>query len=635
MISTQFYKKVKIISIFVYFYLIFSVLFRIILWFLFSESKSIVIFFKTLFFGFVSDISAALLIFFIPFIFLNFFFQRIISKKKISHFLHLLFIFIYPAVQIFLFFTEYFFFEEFNSRFNAVAVDYLIYPTEVFVNIWQSYNVLSIIFICLIFGLPFSIFIYRKIKKFEYSEPNNKFKDNLFFVLIYVFILFISYIISPFKGISFSDNRIINEIGKNGINSFIYAAYSHSLDYYHFYKTIEKDEAHIIARKLLEQDNIQFTNNEKIIIERNIIANGKMKKLNVIYFIVESFGSEFWGVLGRKESLTPYMDKLSNEGILFSNIYSIGNRTVRGLEGVLSGVPPLPSESIVKLKFSDTTKTIAQIFKEYGYKTIFIYGGRGIFDNMKPFAMRYGFDSFIEQKDFKNPRFKTIWGVCDQDIYKMALNKFSELDNNGDRFFSVVLSVSNHKPYTYPTGAISENPLEKKRKNAVKYTDYALGEFFEKAKKMPFYKNTLFVIIADHGARVYGKQEIPIKSYEIPLLIIGPGIKHAVNKTLGSSIDVSPTVLDILNFNYKSSFWGRSLLDNKIKYRWLPINHNRNVGFFDGNKMVVLDLNKISYFYLFNNGNLEKINNTNNDEIEKKAISVFQTAWDIYQNGLK
>jgi phosphoglycerol transferase MdoB-like AlkP superfamily enzyme len=141
------------------------------------------------------------------------------------------------------------------------------------------------------------------------------------------------------------------------------------------------------------------------------------------------------------------MDRLaSEEGLLFTNIYASGNRTVRGFEGVLSSFPPLPGDSIVKRDRSQNVETIARILKRDGYQTIFLYGGRGLFDGMRSYALNNGYDRFIEQKHFEHPTFKTIWGVCDEDTFQRAIEEFRALSATGKPFCGTILSVSNHKP---------------------------------------------------------------------------------------------------------------------------------------------------------------------------------------------
>ena len=215
--------------------------------------------------------------------------------------------------------------------------------------------------------------------------------------------------------------------------------------------------------------NAQFVEDGQSI-RRLVPGDTNAPRLNVIIFLEESLGSEFWGCLGRTNSLTPEMDKLATtEGMLFTNIYASGNRTVRGFEGVLSSFPPLPGDSIVKRDHSDNVESIARVLKRDGYNTLFLYGGRGLFDGMKSFTTSNGYDRFIEQKHFTKPAFTTIWGVCDEDIFKRALEEFRELSRQDKPFLGTILSVSNHKPYTYPVGRIPENPNDRRRENAVKY----------------------------------------------------------------------------------------------------------------------------------------------------------------------
>jgi phosphoglycerol transferase MdoB-like AlkP superfamily enzyme len=232
------------------------------------------------------------------------------------------------------------------------------------------------------------------------------------------------------------------------------------------------------------------------------------------------------------------------------------------MEGVLSSFPSLPGDSIVKRDRSDNVETLARVLKRDGYSTVFLYGGRGIFDGMRSYAVRNGYERFIEQKHFADPTFTTAWGVCDEDLFARCIEEFRALNNDGEPFFGTVLSVSNHRPYTYPKGRIPEDPDKQWRTHAVKYSDYSLGQFFKAAKKEAFWTNTIFAVIADHGARVYGKQSIPIHSYEIPLLIAGPAVINEPRRIgqLGCSLDVGPTLLGLIGRPYETMFFGRDLL---------------------------------------------------------------------------
>ncbi len=557
---------------------------------------------------------------------------------------------VFWSAQVFLLFVEYFFFEEFRSRFNTVAVDYLQYPKEVFVNIWDSYHVGVVIGVCVLLSLGW-VLVARKLFRRMWDNPfppATRLQNTAAAVALVLFLLplvltagtLTGVTRSPLrlKGAHFSADRTLNEIGNNGDISFFSAAWTHNLEYGAFYKTMARDEAYRRARQLLTRPGSEFAENGNSI-RRRVAGDPDRPRLNIVIFLDESFGSEFWGCLGRTNTLTPEMDKLAaEEGTLFTNIYASGNRTVRGMEGVLSSFPPLPGESIVKRDLSDNVETLARVLKRDGYSTVFLYGGRGVFDGMRSFALRNGYDRFIEQKHFEHPAFTTIWGVCDEDLYRRSIDEFRDIAKSGQPFFATILSVSNHKPYTYPAGRIPENPEERSRENAVKYSDFALGEFFRAARKEPFWTNTIFAVIADHGARVYGEQSIPIHSYEIPLLLAGPAVVKQPSRVgvLGCSLDVSPTLLGLLGRPYETLFMGQDLLKLPPEQGRALLNHNRDIGLLARNRLVVLGLMKTSEFYQGDPKRTEvvplKQPSASDRSLEEDAIALFQVADDLYMH---
>jgi len=534
-------------------------------------------------------------------------------------------------VEVFLLFVEYFFFDEFKSRFNTVAIDYLMYPHEVFVNIYDSYPIVWVIALSVIIG-GLMYFTARRFAIYTFNPVSGAQRGlSLIGGIIIAGGLVMSTHLTEAK---FSTERTLNEIANNGAVSFLTAAWSRNLDYDAFYKTMDKSEAFARTRDLLQESGAKFTDDPNSL-RKTISGDDKLPRLNVVIFLEESLGSEFWGSLGRKgPTLTPNLDKLTAEGLLFENMYATGNRTVRGFEGVLSSFPPLPGDSIVKRDHSENVETIARVLKRDGYNTMFLYGGRGLFDGMKSFTVHNGYDRFIEQKDFTNPVFTTIWGVCNEDLYNRTLEELRAASKTGQPCMATVLSVSNHKPYLYPAGRIPEDPKAQQRDYAVKYTDWALGQFFDAAKKESFWTNTIFVVVADHGARVYGTQTIPIHSYEIPLLVLGPAaVKEPIrNSTLGCQLDVAPTILGILGRPYESMFYGRNLL--KSHKSFVVLNHNRDIGMYRDHHLVVLNLNKtVEYFHGDPKGEDMQLSPTadaQDAELEKDAVALFQTADTLY-----
>jgi phosphoglycerol transferase MdoB-like AlkP superfamily enzyme len=553
-------------------------------------------------------------------------------------------VFISCYVQIFLLFVEFFFFEEFKSRFNTVAVDYLIYPQEVFVNIWQSYHVGLILVICFVVSGIWVLIASRFFHEM-WRRPFTL-KSRALHLIGAIAVAGLLALTIQFKGAQVGTERTLNEVANNGPLSFVSAALTRHLDYSAFYKTLPMDEARTRVHRILSETNSEFVQSEMLsnspIEFRLVQGDTNRPRLNIVILLEESLGSEFWGCLGATPSWTPEMDKLAlTEGLLFTNLFANGNRTVRGMEGVLSSFPSLPGDSIVKRDRSQNVETIARILKRDGYSTLFVYGGRGVFDNMKPFTMRNGYEHFIEHNppfhtDYAKPTFTTAWGVCDEDIFNRTIEELRVLHQSGKPFFATVLSVSNHKPYTYPKGRIPENPDKQRREYAVKYSDYCLGRFFDAAKKEPFWTNTIFAVVADHGARVYGKQSIPIHSYEIPLVILGPAAIKSPSRSgqLGCSLDVSPTLLGLLGRPYQSMFFGRDLLKMKPEDGRVFLNHNRDIGMLAHDRLVVLGLMQTVEFYQGDpkqvDMSLLKTPTDADRELEKDATAIYQIADDLY-----
>jgi phosphoglycerol transferase MdoB-like AlkP superfamily enzyme len=544
--------------------------------------------------------------------------------------------FVFWFLHSFMLFTEFFFFDEFKARFNTVVVDYVLYPREVFVNIWESYPVAIVLGVCGAMSLGWLVVASRLCHQM-WKQPFSA-KARLLHLAAAVALAALLAPTLNLKGAHVSDDRTLNEIANNGPLSLFAAIWTNNLDYAAFYKTMPKDEAYQRTRRLLAEPNTQFAE-EGQSIRRQVGGDPNRPRLNVVILLEESLGSEFWGCLGREDTLTPEMDKLAaEEGMLFTNLFASGNRTVRGFEGVLSSFPPLPGESIVKRDRSDNVETIARVLKRDGYATLFLYGGRGLFDGMRSFAVRNGYDRFVEQKHFQHPTFTTIWGVCDEDLMLRAVEEFRELAKTGQPFCCTLLSVSNHKPYTYPKGKIPEDPDKRLREYAVKYSDYALGQFFKAARREAFWTNTIFAVVADHGARVYGKQSIPIHSYEIPLLIAGPAVVKGPSRIgqLGCSLDVPTTILGLLGRPYESLFFGRDLLKSQPGEGRALLHHNRDIGLLTHDRMAVLGLMQTAEFY---HGDPKAVDMsllaqpTEADrEIEKDAIAIYQVADDLYMH---
>jgi len=279
---------------------------------------------------------------------------------------------------------------------------------------------------------------------------------------------------------------------------------------------------------------------------------------NLVIVLEESLGAEHVGALGGVPT-TPRLDALAKQGMWLENLYATGTRSVRGLEALVTGFTPTPAPSVVKLEGSQRDFfSIARVLHDAGYDTSFIYGGEAQFDNMRRFFMNNGFDFVVDENDYANPVFHGSWGVSDEDLLQRA---DQELSKRRERpFFSLVFTTSNHSPYEYPEGRIEPYDAEPHTvNNAVKYADYALGEFFAHARTQPYWNDTVFLVVADHNSRVFGAELVPVEHFHIPGLILGGGIEPSTYTPVASQIDLPPTLLSLIGISSDHPMIGHDL----------------------------------------------------------------------------
>ncbi|MDV6167749.1 LTA synthase family protein [Flavobacterium sp. DG1-102-2] len=461
------------------------------------------------------------------------------------------------------------FIKQYDTRPNRLFLDYLIYPKEVMGTLIKSY-LGSIILTVVVMGS----FIYLLVKKRRslFSTPNAEYRFKLIMFLPVAFLLFFGARGSltskrPINGSNavFSFDQLTNCMGLNSFYTVAFAAYSlkNEDNPSKMYGKMDENEAYKRVKKYMTAETGDFTDPEFPLLHTQNPDTLSAQPMNVVIFLQESLGAEYVGSLGGKP-LTPNFDKLTNDGLLFTNLYCTGTRSVRGIEAVVTGFLPSPSESVVKLSNSQSGFfTLADLFKENGYDTSFIYGGMANFDNMASFFNGNGFDNIIDEEDFDKDgnkyALKGTWGYSDEDLVVKANDYFKS--QRGKPFFSMMFSTSNHEPFEFPDGRIELFDKQKNTvNNAMKYADFAIGKFFELAKKEDYFKNTIFIVVADHNTRTYGKNLVPINKFHIPALIIGPGVKKGSKFTrLCSQIDLAPTLLDFAGMKVETPMPGRNL----------------------------------------------------------------------------
>jgi len=525
--------------------------------------------------------------------------------------------------------VEYFFFDEFNSRFNLVAVEYLIYPHEVFVNIWDSYPVVKVL---LATSLLTSAAIWFVRKYVGADTTTSGWRERITLGAVLGVMLTAVHAGVNINTGRYSDNRVVNELAQNGIYSFFSSVAHADLDYPAFYLTLPDEEADTRLRKVVAPDGNFVAAGEHL--ERDVMGHGPLRALNVVVLLQESLGAEFVGAYGDMRGLTPNLDQLAAESLLFRHAYATGTRTVRGMEAVTASFPPVPAESIVKRPNNAGLFNWSTVMASYGYTPTFIYGGYGAFDNMNKFFGSNGY-KVIDRSDLDSPNFANIWGVSDEDLFRNAVRDLDRQHARGEKIFSVIMSTSNHKPFTFPAGVPGVPEQNGGREAGIRYADYAIGRFFEMARSRAWFDDTVFVIVADHGARVYGRENIPVSTYEIPLLIYSPKhVKPGRIDTLTSQIDVAPTVLGLLNFSYESAFFGNDVLHEVRTHRFIPLNHNRDVALFDGEHLVEIGFQKTAAQYRYDEKNHSQSAEALDSERLKDTIAVFQEGYEVYAEGI-
>lgn len=605
-----------------FFLVLFSVL-RLFLFFWSGGSTDILEVLATFMIGLLFDFSTLLYImtpFFLLIIFIPPRKNSNLLSKRYNRILTGLFALI-SMIIIFSCFSEITFWAEFHSRFNFIAVDYLIYTNEVLKNIWESYHIGFILFGILISAVTVSFYFNKKIT--PQTTAGFLLHQRSGLLAIWILLLAMNYFLFPANVSEKISNYSLQEVSKNGIHTLFAAYFENSLDYNRFYKTINQDDAFKNIRLQYEADNIHL-NKSANSIGRIISSEINFKNYNVILVTMESLSARYMQAYGNNINITPNLDQLAKEGLFFSNIFSTGTRTVRGLEALSLSVPPTPGQSIVRRPKNENLYNIGNYLNHAGYVTDFLYGGHGYFDNMNEFFSSNGFNIW-DRSTLKETEitFTNAWGVCDEDLYNMSIRQADTAFKEKKPFFQFIMTTSNHRPYTYPQKI--DIPSGSGRDGAVKYSDFAIGEFIKNAKTKPWFKSTIFIFIADHNASVSGNTAIPIRDYRIPFIIYAPDIvKPQKVEKLGSQIDFAPTLLGLMHAKYNSHFFGHDLMTTTEERAFLG--NYQTVGLLKENILTLLSPNKkVEQFKIDKDDNQELMIDLNLNLVEE-TISYYQTA---------
>lgn len=486
--------------------------------------------------------------------------------------------------------AEWLFWDEFGVRFNFIAVDYLVYSEEVINNILESYPIYPLLALLAALAIGVTVALKRPLSAVFNAEPQPISKALLFFGSLALAACSVSLVIGQDFPLGMGGNVYQRELASNGPFQFFAAFRNNELDYRRFYSTLPDERAGQLLREEISEANARFVGEDPLDIRRVIDNPGQEQRRNVILVTIESLSAKYLGSFGDPRDLTPNLDQLRSNSLFFNNFYATGTRTDRGLEAITLSIPPTPGRSIVKrIGRESGYASLGQQLQAKGYDSVFLYGGRGYFDNMNAFFGGNGYrivdQSSVAEEDMQ---FQNAWGMADEDLYTQALTVADQDYAANKPFFLQLMTTSNHRPYTYPDGRI-DIPSGEGREGAVKYTDYAIGQFLAQARQKPWFNNSVIIFVADHTAGSAGKEDLPVANYHIPLFILAPGLLTPREvSTLASQVDIAPTLLGLLNIDYVSTFYGRNVLADETRPGRALLGNYQHLGLFDGRDLAIL-----------------------------------------------
>ena len=483
---------------------------------------------------------------------------------------------------------------QYDVRPNRLFVEYLAYPREVFATLWNGFRIALLLGLGLTIALGAAIFTLLRCA----SRGMGMWPPGRLLLLWPVLCLVVFMQVRSTLGHRPANPALFALTGDSLVNSLIINSGWSVLDAIgamrkesvssEIYGDIPRARVLDEVRAAPWLREARFDNPDIPTLHRQQAAIARERPLNLVIVLQESLGATFVESLGGLP-VTPELEKLKNEGWWFEQLYATGTRSVRGIEAVVAGYAPTPARSVVKLSLAQQNfYTLAAGLGREGYHTEFVYGGEAHFDNMRSFFTGNGFKKVVDIGEMQ-PKFVGSWGASDEDLFDKSLERLRELHATGKPFFSLIFTSSNHEPFEFPDGKIAlHEPNKQTVNNAVKYADYALGKFIRAAKQQDYWKDTVFLIVADHDNRVYGNALVPVKKFHIPGLILGADVQPRRIRTIASQVDLGPTLLSLLGVSSTHPMIGRDFVrDSETPGRAL-IQFNNLFAYLEGSSATIL-----------------------------------------------
>jgi phosphoglycerol transferase MdoB-like AlkP superfamily enzyme len=478
------------------------------------------------------------------------------------------------------------FYREFNQRLNSLAIQYMQEDAgTVSSMLWHGYPVLRYLLgWALLCGGWYYVIRYgdrRYRSEVTGTDKCSSWSARTVLMLLVLPLIFIAARGtlrqgSPLRwGDAFTtQSPFLNNLGLNGTLTFLDALKAHNSDQRSkvWKSALDETQATSTARELLLQPNDTPYEQDTAAVRRvsHPLAETTLPVRNVVVILMESFAGRYVGALGATENITPHFDKLAADGLLFTRFFSNGTHTHQGMFATVGCFPNVPGfEYLMKTpESSQDFSGLPRLLKRRDFNDVYVYNGDFMWDNQQGFFGNQGMSRFIGRNDYVNPVFSDpTWGVSDQDMFDRALKELAAMPHDKP-FFALLQTLSNHLPYALPTDLpvdrVTSSPLFNDHLTAMRYSDWALGQFFDKVRKEPFFNDTLFVVLGDHGfANDINLTDLNLLRFHVPMLMIGPGVQArfgAVNDTVAMQTDVAPTVLGRLGGPSASQCWGRDVL---------------------------------------------------------------------------